>query len=1173
MLPEGTVITDAIEWQKVEIWFGVKSDFSLQAFDRVNLLLNTTADYINSSFYVDNIKIYEITEFDYIANQYYPTDSVFTPARPGEALTNIDLSSTSSSRFINNNKWNKTKKPCSFFAANPMVLTNDLYPYKQYVSSIYDRFKYHVTQPGLTQPAIQASYENYMSINKVVIKFIKPFSYTTGLVVELINNLNAVAQTITINQSTLDDGVAVIYYSGGTLTQTAWASPPQLTSTGQLQGVLTNIKAIRVYANSNLSINSSFSSADSSKYVTELTSLGIVEISPRLEIDVTPIVMGLNISKELTGQDNNGFPLGTISANNMDLTISNIPVTYNSAPFTIFDNNSTEATFYNLMRQGVKFTCSYTSPLGSFTGSIPAGVFYSNTWGVQDIETVSINGFDSGKYILMATQSPYYSATNAGLVEIVTDLLNAAGFSDYDYDSLINAVDQKTKISYFWCDEQTTVFETLQDLFISHQIGAFFDEYGILNFTSLRTILNRFTLSTFAPDYLITDISSTVNTISYIPNIIPNTFAETVGTKVGKVSITYKTANTQYSDNVSDINGQMGLIANKVDTSRTIWQEETDSGLSCSQISKSIYPQDNYFYFDPSVILDPKRTIASNFGDFFVGSEAISYEGIEYAFFPTNMSDINIKRIITNPSDIDAALLEIKQYLKLLNIDVKSFNYYPTGRAVGVKRGKFNTPIQNHFIFDSQAGTANAISGTISPSGYFNTYSMDGVGTLSSATSGARFSYGNLKMSTSNFSTAAAISPNENSLNYNYYAFSFHCSGLKASNTNVGMFFGHSGTSGSTGWFLTLSRPTGKTTGTQIVLGYGGPNQNAQNVLPLGGVISNQVISYNIYDNAEHRVAIYISSPYVYIYIDGKQITKIKVTSNLAALAPNTTSKFGVFTQLVSGLTGTASATFTELYACNFPVASYLKKSGAFVNFPRYHFQSEVYLNNIVHGIPNIVPHYLWQSKPQIRGVKFYDIKHSLSPALPNTAKLQKVFYGQAQSSNSGTSIILERTNSWDVAYSPLAITPFRTRFIAVNNSNQLVYLKAPNDKVGDQTIVPLQIIANYQVLSQPKMVERVIDKKYINTSVQMDTNWVQGDYDAHRILSDITRLLGGFHRNIDIEVFGNPLIQVGDFVQLKYNLKRIGLSTPVYYFVTSVSQKYSDGLSTSLTLKPMILT
>lgn len=1166
---QSTITTDPIIWKKIEIWFGVSSDLTSQAFDRINLLLNASADYTQSSFYVDNIQIYEVTEFDYLNNQYYSTDSLFSSLRPGESLLNPAISSNSSLRYINYGKWNQSAKPCSFAIQNPQIILQNAYPFKQYIPSIYDRFKYYISQPGLTTTGIQAYYDAYMSINKIVLKISNAFSYPTSTTVTLVTNSgNTTISNISFN----NDGIATIYYYNNAWSQTAWTYPPQLTSNGQLQGTLNNVKAIKM-AVTGLTVNSNITAEDSTKYSNEIKSLSVIEISPRLEVDLSSLILGMTTTKE-TSQGEDTLPIGLITSNNATISISNIPVTYNGSPFTIFDNDSTEATFYGLMRQGVKFSISYKSPMSSFTGTIPSGIFYSNNWQLSDISTVNVDTFDQSKILLMSIAAPQYSATNAGLLEIITDLFNISGFSDYDYDSLSNAIDLNVKISYFWSDEQVTLFEVLSNLFISYQITAYFDEYGMLKFLSAKNILDKINSSSFKPDFMVTDASTTISdssntSITYSPNIIPNSYSQSIGNKIGKVIINYKTTNTVLSDSVKDLNAQAGLIATKREFVKTIWQEDTSTGLACTSISKSMYPQDNYFYFDPSSLLDPRKTIAMNFGDAFIGSEAVSYEGIEYSFFPTNQSDINIKKIITVPGDIDNAISEIKSYLQTLGLSFKGINFYPTGKAVGVKRGKYNTPINNHFIFDSKAGTSAAIADTVSPSSYFNYYTINSAGTFSSSSTGVIFNYGNAKISSSTLNSGYALSPNEYSGNYNYYAFSFHSSYRQSAQTTLGLFFNKTGSS-STTEFLTLSRYNKNQT--QIILSSGSPLGNVQNTSKSvkGTVISGQVLSIDLFDGKEHRVAVYTQSPFVYIFIDGRVVARIKVTINPENLNINSNSNFGTFVMCTG--TGIASAVFTEIYAAKFPVAYNTKKIPNFNSFPRYHFQTESYLKNIVHGIPNIVPHYLWQAKPQIRGAKLYDVKHSLSPAIPSTAGLQKVMYGQAKATNNETNLVLERTNAWDVSYSPIAITPFRSRFFAVNNSNQVVYLKAPNDQIGDLTVVPLQIQANYQFLSDQKIVEKIIDSKYISTTIQLDTDWIQGENDAYKILTNIVNLTRGFSREIGIEIFGNPLVQVGDICQFKYTLKRVGTASPYYYFVKSVTNDYNNGLLTKLVLKPIIL-
>ena len=1156
------------------MWFGVKSELTSQAFDRIHLLFNASADYKNSSFYVDNIQVYSITEFDYLYNQQYPTDELFQSQRPGETLLNTNIASNDPQRYVNYGLWNQAIKPCSFAIQNPMLIMNSLYPFRQYVPSIYDSFKYYISQPGITTTGIQAQYDSYLSINKIVIKIVKGFAAPTSTSVILTTNVGDTTISSVIFSA---DGTAVIYYSGLSWSQTPWSSPPKLTDTGQIQSSFNNVKGIKLSV-SGITIDSGILAADSAKYSNELNSIAVVEISPRLEVDLSPLITEISVTKELSQNKTGGFPIGEISSNNANITISNFPVTYGGSAFTIFDNTSPESTFYNLMRQGVKFTCSYTSPLNSFTGKIPVGVFYSDTWNISDIDTVSINTFDQAKYIWMTFASPQYSATNAGLLEIITNILDISGFSDYNYDSLAKAIDPRTKISYFWCDETRTLFEVLSSLFVSYQMSAYFDEYGMLQFKSLGQILSEYSSGSFTSDFAITDTTFTPagGTVSYIPNIIPSTFSESVGTKVGQIIMNYKTADANMSIDANGIGGDAGLLAIKRDVPAEVWKEDSDTALPCSYISRSMYPQDSSFYFDPSVLMDTARSMPNLYGEAFIGSEIVSWEGMEYIFFPINGSDISIRKVISVKGDIDKAISEIRSFLSVLGVNFKSIGYYPAGKLVGVKRGKYNTPVQNHLILDTQG----LMIGTTSPSAYFNYYNISPNGAFSSATSGVTFSYGNAKVTqvvsgTTPIMTSTAISPKETSKNYNYYAFSFHASSKYAAQTNFGMYFNNKGTD-STVWYLTLSRSGVK--GTKVSLGYGGPGLNPQNVTSegqnsLAGIVGSkidQTLSVDLFDNSEHRISLYVYSSYVYIYIDGRQVSRVKIYSNTANLSPNLTSTFGVFSQ--ANKTGVASITFTEIYAAEFPTSTHMKKIAELKSFPRYHFNTESYLNNIVKGIPNIVNHYLWQSKPQIRGVKFYDVKLSKSPAIPGTSVIQKVFYGQAQSTNNGTNIILDRVNSWDVSYSPLSITPFRARFIAVNNSNQMVFLKAPGDKIGNLSTPWVAINSKYQFLSDAKVVTKTIDTKYKSNSIHLDTDWVQGENDVYRILNDSASLLTGFHSELSISIFGNPLIQIGDFCQLKYTLKRIGTASPVYYFVQSVTQTFSQGLTTSLVLKPMII-
>jgi hypothetical protein len=100
---------------------------------------------------------------------------------------------------------------------------------------------------------------------------------------------------------------------------------------------------------------------------------------------------------------------------------------------------------------------------------------------------------------------------------------------------------------------------------------------------------------------------------------------------------------------------------------------------------------------------------------------------------------------------------------------------------------------------------------------------------------------------------------------------------------------------------------------------------------------------------------------------------------------------------------------------------------------------------------------------------------------------------------------------------------------------------------------------------SDPSILEVVIDSGNPSEVVQIDSEWIQSLDAAKRLVRLIEKGIDGFSRTVNIKIFGNPLIQVGDVVNLSYYLKGI---SDQKYVVHSVSNSFRSGLETSLTLK-----
>jgi hypothetical protein len=157
-----------------------------------------------------------------------------------------------------------------------------------------------------------------------------------------------------------------------------------------------------------------------------------------------------------------------------------------------------------------------------------------------------------------------------------------------------------------------------------------------------------------------------------------------------------------------------------------------------------------------------------------------------------------------------------------------------------------------------------------------------------------------------------------------------------------------------------------------------------------------------------------------------------------------------------------------------------------------------------------------------------------------------------------------KEVNEYSLSYSTVLNTGFRAKFAIANNSSHMVFLKKdPTELLQGTSVLNLwtmEIIAP----SDPEILEKVIDSANMSEVVQLDSNWIQSKESANKLVTTIARGIDIFSQDVSIDIFGNPLIQVGDVVELSYDLA--GLKEQKY-MVHSVSHSFNDGLSTKLVL------
>ena len=136
--------------------------------------------------------------------------------------------------------------------------------------------------------------------------------------------------------------------------------------------------------------------------------------------------------------------------------------------------------------------------------------------------------------------------------------------------------------------------------------------------------------------------------------------------------------------------------------------------------------------------------------------------------------------------------------------------------------------------------------------------------------------------------------------------------------------------------------------------------------------------------------------------------------------------------------------------------------------------------------------------------------------------------------------------------------------------------MSSQDGNISQGKIENFAINAHFFKSSEEKTLERIIDNANINQSATLTSNWIQNTAHAQNLMKKIMIMINSFNQTISIQIFGNPLIQVGDICQFVYTLKKIGYDPegqgviPKYFIVKEVSQEFTGGLVTNLVIKPL---
>ena len=1234
-------------WVKVETYVGGSHPSDTITSFNYNIVLNrlNTLDPLPINVLFTVPEVYAVSYFDYQYNSVWNSDSIFTNFRPGESYVNTGSNKFSFptnfrklDRNLIQNQSSDVYMPVSPIIQNPNLI-NIAAPvpfYKNGLLSDMNQYKYFVSD--IDNRSVTGLYDKSgIYTNKLVLKFntlmavpiINIHINNSAISVDGSTSINLAANVAKENGGVREDaGVLVLYWTGSAWTRSRWAAMPKFNTDGTIDKVTTLTK-IRVTQVSN-TVRSEFSSYDSASLDSDIDRMQLIEVSPRLEVDLTPYIINFNINKSLDSKDTY-LPISSVNSDDASLILSGIPLGTVSSPVALFSSqsNKNNSILSGMYRKNIKLYINYnlenyfndaTKTLVTPNTWIPGGIFYSDTWDESDVNEVTIQAYDTGRY-LQSTQVSDYVSNLRTVIDVISNMLDLSGYTDYDYNSLYDVCNNRNvpvDLAFFYVNSKdTTIIDALNQIFLPYQIGAYIDEYGVMKFLSLTDVVGAST----------TDISIDES------DIVDNGYSVTNKAKPGKISLRYQTPKIKQSaamNNLSiDVNSPSFIYTTSSDI---VWSQQSADSVGMNYLNQDMDETQNYFILDNNDLLDIFHTYNLNTNGYaFIENEIVSFLYKEHTITDqsNNSATVYVKNDIELAGEVDRFNRKYTVGLPISNGETPmEFNttVSPTGKIANVQRGMFGTKVSPHTVLT----TSNQSSKEITCKNLSSTYNVSGNGTFTAA------EYNQFTPTTQNTGRVIFYPTNERSVAtvdsgtepYKTYSTKFNfkngtelCSG--------GLFFNMDNDEfdANGAYFVELVRYNTKDkTGTWnspqiyryalVVYRVGGNNpeilayadvtttvndiiNNFEKVLVKSGTgndVTYEPTTDFRYASFNLRAATYKSTGedgennsvtnLLSIFLNNVEITgwnvpdgniwvpielnsisglpkKIQFSQNIAA-----GSIFGSFISTdpveIVGVeypsqTGTDAGGIREIYAT---YKALLERS---VN---YYFQDSEFLNGMIQN-QNVFlrsKSYMMQTKPEVVGINTYDVQYTTPAAV--SVDVWPIAYLMYYIP--GTDVVdqqyvqSKKVDKYSLAYSTVLNTGFRAKFAIANNSSHMVFLKKdPTELLQGVAVLNLwtqEIIAP----SDPEILEKVIDPANMSEVVQLDSNWIQSKDSANKLVNTIARGIDIFSQDVSVEIFGNPLIQVGDIVQLSYNLGGLNQQK---YMVHSVSQSFDNGLSTTLVL------
>lgn len=834
----------------------------------------------------------------------------------------------------------------------------------------------------------------------------------------------------------------------------------------------------------------------------------LIELGCRLEKDLSDRLMDYDIKNEL-GDTDFITPLGTISSNTGSITLSNID--------GIFNNDNADSPYKGIIDANVKFTVDFAIDVTDWGGSgmeyIRQATMYSEAWSGGE-ESVSIPLKDASKFLQEVKPLPeLMQDVTIGMA--IWRMLDSIGFIDYQYTR--SAEVASNQIQFFWTDDQKTVWDNIQELCRVTQSAAYFDEHGILQIKSRDSAFDKSKPVTWTFDY--------AQNGSKMPDIVDLTVGSAF--EANKVTVKYQKTNL-----AQDAQGRP--------ISEIVWQPDDTIVLRSSNLTTAILKTDMRFWIDKKDIDTwPYEGMVNMRG------ELIKYKGKGYRYYKKggtytgNIDNDTIFKVIYTSDE----KLQIDN--ELSNPEHSWRNYF-TGYMRCEERGYDSTTAQDHDLVQNVWLTNGSYYGTSGTQKLWNggTKFMVSDGILRLQSTGK-------KATSKHWYTARRGAWTGESPKFIGTRMRFPTS-PKGKNMNAGIWvWGNTAQNQMYGIDITATTHVDRKVGNEIRILKRKSNGTVTQL--------SKGAAFAINENAWYDIDVVVTSTARFtVFVNGQLV--INVIDNGTDIPVS--GRAGLYVR------GDGVADYEYFYMMadggiqetDLDNESYLDiiRGGYFSNQYYRDFVTRTRVAQKRRGKKTIKyiqwydQRYFDEFGMQVHEYRPYEVTFDKSPVLYSSLYVSnedQVVQDEYVGYPFGAHFIIANASRWNSV---------------VNGEDTLTY--------GSDNPVDQKIMITGRTIQQAEATDYVVtDEQAVRArgeiALEFNSQWIQSEAAAKSLGDWIVANWAEPADEIEVEVFGNALIQIGDIVAINYPPKDMVASTHKY-FVTSVSNTWDNGLSTTLNLR-----